>query len=84
MGGYSNNGATSLKNNKNLREGITFFGIRKELTLGGEIEKLEGKTDLPAERKREVIYRKNVRLATEIIFYFVGIGVFFYYFSKLF
>jgi len=82
--GFSNNGMTSLKNNTSLREGINFFGTRKELTLGGEIEKLEGKSDIPSKRKREVVYRKNIRLAAEIIFYLAGTGLFFYYFSRFF
>ncbi len=82
--GFSDVGKTSLKNNTNLREGINFFGIRKELTLGGKIEKLEGKSDLPIQRKREVVYRKNIRLAAEIIFYSAGIGMFLYYGFQLF
>ena len=81
--GFSDNGMTSLKNNRNLRNSISFLGARR-LDSRGNPKKLEGKSDLAHNVKGEIIYRKNIRLAGEIIFYLTGVGLAGYYFFYIF
>lgn len=81
--GFSSNGMTSLKNNASLRNGNSFLGT-KGLDSRDNPEKLAGKSDLAHNVKREIIYRKNIRLAAEIIFYLTGVGLTGYYFLFIF